>query len=115
MRDKVVLVCGGRDYWDAKVITATLERHKEDIKTLIHGNARGADSIADNWARSRGVKIIPFPAKWKERGRAAGSIRNTQMLEEGKPDLVIAFPGGRGTENMVNQAIAAGIPVKDYR
>ena len=50
-----------------------------------------------------------FPADWKVRGRAAGHIRNQQMLDEGRPHLVVAFPGGRGTADMVRRARAAGI------
>ncbi|MEM9912925.1 MAG: hypothetical protein AAF922_19365 [Pseudomonadota bacterium] len=48
-------------------------------------------------------------------GRAAGPIRNKEMLDEGCPDLVVAFPGGRGTANMVKQAQAAGVEVLDKR
>lgn len=60
-----------------------------------------------------GVKHLPFEADWHTHGRAAGPIRNRRMIEEGKPDLVVAFPGGRGTANMVNQARAAGIEVRE--
>ena len=54
-----------------------------------------------------------YPADWDTHGRGAGPIRNKQMLEEGKPDLVIAFPGGKGTANMIGQAKEAGIPVRE--
>jgi hypothetical protein len=50
------------------------------------------------------VPVIEFPANWKVYGRAAGPIRNMKMLLEGKPDLVVAFPGGIGTADMVKKA-----------
>jgi hypothetical protein len=52
-----------------------------------------------------------FPADWEKYGKAAGPIRNQQILVEGKPDLVVAFQGGRGTANMVSRAQQAGVPV----
>ncbi|HVM95122.1 MAG TPA: hypothetical protein VMT89_01980, partial [Candidatus Acidoferrales bacterium] len=60
---------------------------------------------------TRGVKRLGFMADWRRNGRAAGPIRNQQMLTEGKPDLVVAFPGGRGTRDMVNKAKAANVAV----
>jgi predicted Rossmann-fold nucleotide-binding protein len=52
-----------------------------------------------------------FPANWPKHGKGAGFIRNQQMLNEGKPDLMIAFPGGKGTADMIEKAIKAGIKV----
>ena len=57
------------------------------------------------------MKCLAFPAEWKKHGKAAGPIRNRKMLQDGKPDLVLAFPGGRGTANMVELATDAGIRV----
>ena len=78
---------------------------------IIHGDANGADRLASQWAVDNGLKVEPYPADWAKQGRAAGPIRNKRMLEEGKPDLVVAFPGGRGTANMTKQAGEAGVPV----
>jgi len=54
---------------------------------------------------------MPFPADWGKYSKSAGYIRNKQMLAEGKPDLVVAFPGGKGTANMVKLAKLANIPI----
>lgn len=108
-----VLVCGGRDYDDWEYIEHTLNQF--DIEVLIHGGARGADQHAAQWAKNHGVAILEFPADWKSFGRAAGVIRNRQMLTMTEPDLVVAFPGGKGTNNMVTQAKKAGVPVDDRR
>ena len=104
-----ILVCGGRDYSDWDSLDVILCAHKPTL--IIHGGARGADSLAGWWARCRLVPVRVFPADWSKYGKAAGIIRNKQMLDEGKPDLVIAFPGGRGTANMIEQAKAAGVRV----
>lgn len=107
-----VLVCGGRNFTKLSTVFAVLDdvldRHNVDI--LIHGAARGADSAADSWAIQRGVHVARVPAIWGVHGYAAGPLRNKAMLAL-KPDLVVAFPGGKGTANMVEQAESAGIPV----
>ncbi len=63
------------------------------------------------WARSRQHQAIARMADWTTHGRAAGPIRNARMLAEYHPDLVIAFPGGRGTLDMVSKAERAGVAV----
>ncbi len=110
-----VLVCGGRDFTDTAFAYRVLDRlHKErGIDTIVEGDARGADRIAGYWARKNRITDLKFPADWKRDGNAAGPIRNQQMLDEGKPDLVVAFPGGRGTADMVARARKAGVPIFD--
>ena len=113
-----VLVCGGRDFDDAGLMNSVLDRlHTEKLFTvLIHGNARGADRMADAWARCRGVPCEPYEVpqgEWDEIGEKAGPLRNKRMLDEGKPDLVVAFPGGGGTKDMVRRAVKAGVPTHE--
>lgn len=115
-----VLVCGGRDYNDQqrarKILDAVLEgtRAAGKVLVIIHGNARGADLLADQYAREKSLRVVPFPADWDTYGKRAGYVRNKQMLDEGKPHAVIAFPGGVGTRMMVGLAKRYGIPVKEY-
>jgi hypothetical protein len=108
-----VLVCGGRDYNDKDRIFAVLDAYhdKAGIDVLIDGGARGADQWASAWAGRRGVGTQTYEADWENHGSFAGPMRNTRMLYEGKPDLVIAFPGGRGTADMVKKARRAGVQV----
>lgn len=111
-----VLVCGGRDYRDrAAVFTALDElQQRHGRLTVIQGGAPGADEMARAWCgRAPSVHMINEPADWKAHGRAAGPIRNQRMLEDHRPDLVLAFPGGRGTADMVRRAKAAGVPVRE--
>lgn len=109
-----VLVCGGRKYRDEDFLFRVLDQIHNDgtvITTIIEGEAPGADLLAAKWASRRSVHIEPYPALWNRHGLSAGPIRNRQMLIEGKPDLVVAFPGGEGTKNMVTQAKAAKVKV----
>jgi hypothetical protein len=71
----------------------------------------GADLGAFLWAVQNSKKIKTYEAEWSKYGRAAGPIRNRRMIEEGKPNLVVAFPGGAGTANMTKLAREAGIKV----
>jgi hypothetical protein len=107
------LICGGRKFNDMKLASSTLDRLRTELgfTNIIQGGATGADTIAMLWANSRGVPNVTYPAQWNIHGKKAGPMRNTQMLEEGKPDVVIAFPGDKGTRDMVSKAEAAGVKV----
>lgn len=109
-----VLVCGGRNFDDALTLGSWLGGiHKDHgITLIIEGGARGADFLARKFGEMQGIPVKTFPADWDRHGKAAGPIRNKQMLDEGKPDVVLAFDGGRGTANMVEQAKAAGVRVQ---
>lgn len=108
-----LLVCGGRDYNDlARAWRAIDAVHaKRGIEVVIHGDYRGADILAKNWAISRGLPHLPFPADWRRLGPRAGPVRNQRMLDEGVPDGVIALPGGNGTLDMIARAERAGLRV----
>ena len=108
-----VLVCGGRDYADRDTLFRTLHEiaQRHNGVRVIQGGAPGADMLAREWCRLHGYSYEHFPADWKKHGKAAGPIRNAQMLAEGRPDVVVAFKGGRGTRDCVRQARAGGLPV----
>lgn len=108
-----VLVCGGRNYDNQDRVNAVLDRLHNDagVDCLIEGGARGADHLGMTWAAHKGVPRERYDADWENQGSFAGPARNKRMLDEGKPDLVIAFPGGRGTADMVRKARKAGVQV----
>ncbi len=107
------LVCGGRDYCDRRTLYETLDRIDavRGIGVLIAGGARGADQLAADWACAHKIPTLIYNADWELHGRSAGALRNAHMLKDGKPDFVIAFGGGRGTANMVQRALSAGVEV----
>jgi len=78
---------------------------------IMSGGAPGVDSVAIDWAVVNWCRGKKYKAEWNKYGGKAGPIRNKRMLEDGKPDVVIAFPGGSGTANMVMLAKRAGVPV----
>jgi SLOG family YspA-like protein len=113
-----VCVTGGRDFDDGlKLYLALDELHaaKGPITLIIQGGATGADHKAAVWAEVRGIRCQTFPADWTTSGPAAGPIRNREMMPRGNPDIVVAFAGGRGTQNAIDFAKALGIEVLDLR
>lgn len=104
-----IIVCGGRDYADRARVFSELDR-LGPVDMLFHGGARGADALAAAWAKERRVKHFAVPAKWSKYGKRAGPLRNQAMLGHGV-DLVVAFPGGHGTADMVSRARKAGVRV----
>lgn len=111
-----VLVCGGRDYLDSIHVCDVLSaiHTAGPISHLLQGGAGGADGVARAWARSLKVECTTVNADWPKHGRAAGPIRNQKMLDDWDIHLVVAFPGGRGTADMVRRAKAKGIRVEEH-
>jgi hypothetical protein len=109
-----VIVCGGRDYCNEEKVFSVLDRLEPTF--VIEGGADGADLLAYRWA-TRNLDLERnhqcFKAEWVKHGKRAGPMRNQRMLDEGKPDLVLAFPGGKGTADMVRRAKRAGIEVRE--
>lgn len=109
----IILVCGDRNWTDRELVRLTLKQF--DSPTIVHGAAKGADSLANEVAIELGFTLCGHPARWEKYGRAAGPIRNKEMLDH-HPDLdfVIAFhddlPNSKGTRNMLEQATERGIP-----
>lgn len=115
-----ILMCGDRNWTDETFILDSLmsyliERPIGEVTLVIHGNARGADQISGRCASTMGLAVVAFPANWNQYGRAAGPIRNRQMLEQ-HPNIVLAFHDNieesKGTKDMVSQARLAGVETR---
>ena len=111
-----VLVTGGRTFYSKiRVFEVLDEIHvSRPIDVIIHGGAAGADQLGSLWAKKRGIHPIEYTALWGFLGDAAGAERNGFMLKDSRADLVVAFPGARGTADMILQAREAGVPVEVY-
>lgn len=105
----IVIVTGGRNYFDKDKVNEILSAL--DITLLVQGGANGADRLAREYALENFIALETIEADWNKHGRAAGPIRNREMLIKYPKATVIAFPGGRGTENCVNQAKQLGMSV----
>lgn len=103
-----IIVCGGRDYKDRDHVCRTLSEIGPSY--IAEGGARGADKFAHEWALSNKIPHEKFEAQWSI-GKCAGPKRNQRMLDEAMPDLVVAFPGGDGTADMVRRARQKGVKV----
>lgn len=113
-----VLVCGDRNWNNGQLIREKLAEIMAGpgIEVLIEGEARGADIMSRQAAESLGIpqgSILRFPADWNKNGKAAGPIRNRKQLNDGKPDLGLAFhndlANSKGTKDMVRLLLKAGI------
>ena len=128
-----VLVFGGRDYGDINPYldirtVAILKESEKNLKNIIEyiygvdclrqfvedatqenplvfisGLATGADKLCFAYTEFPNVSIDKYPANWDKYGKMAGHIRNQQMLDEGKPDIAVGFPGGNGTKDMIKR------------
>jgi predicted Rossmann-fold nucleotide-binding protein len=109
-----LLVCGGRNYRDAARVATELRRYialpTNGKSIVITGGATGADELAKLWCYGNGVCVAEVPALWVWYGNVAGPVRNAAMLLL-EPNVVLAFPGGKGTADMVRQARDAGVNV----
>ena len=115
MKEYRMIVAGGRDFADEKLLTSTLDGLREEFIEIeiVSGHASGADKMAEAYAKRLGIPLKIFPADWKKYGRGAGPIRNREMLSyivEGNP-VVVAFWDGqsKGTKNMIDQAQKASV------
>lgn len=115
-----LLVCGSRtiDDDDGAFSDELIRIHggwdqEARIKTIIHGGARGADTLADNWAKAWNVPVEVYFADWDKHGKSAGYIRNKEMIDS-KPDMVIAFWDGvsKGTKHTIDLARQNNIPLR---
>ena len=104
-----MLVCGGRDFTDAELVWRLLNEKVGAGDTVVHGAAKGADALAAAWCKTRPDVIEePHPAQWEKFGKAAGPLRNQEMLDSGI-DYALVFPGGRGTQDMFQRLVAAQV------
>lgn len=110
-----VCVTGGRDYGDTAAVEAAMGAllREREIGLLGVGDAGGLDALVRRWAKANGVPYAVFPALWHAHGRSAGPRRNRLMLETVRPDVLVAFPGGRGTASCVAEAQRLGIAVTE--
>jgi hypothetical protein len=116
-----VLVTGGRKYSDYGAVKRELDALARMagvlrvVLVVIEGGAKGADALAARWCEDNpsNVRHVQEKADWKTHGKRAGPIRNQAMLDKHQPSLVLAFPGGRGTADMVARARKAGIRIKE--
>ena len=125
----VIAAGGGRDLaWPHQRVAAELLARSGGrlVHLVLHGGARGADAAIGRAAQQLGWSSLVMPAQWQRHGRAAGPIRNRELLEQAiaravahtspcsiASVLVVAFPGGPGTASLVQQArrMAARSPV----
>jgi hypothetical protein len=124
IQETVMIICGGRRYNDREAMAhhvaraAMMELESGHCLSIVHGGAKGADTLAGDAADELGLRTEVFEADWGQHGRSAGHVRNQEMArhlvaarKRGAKVCVVAFPGGVGTENMRTTAKKVGISV----
>lgn len=108
-----VLICAGRFYADTKNMARILDLYSQShpIKVVIHSGHQSSGGVIESWAREADVHVVRYPANWAMHGKYAEIRRNLFMLEDSKPDVILAFPGGEDTADCIRQARKAGIAV----
>lgn len=112
------LVFGDRKWFHQGVLFEVLDdiHAATPITVVIEGEAQGADKMGKWWARSRGIEVDAYPADWNRFGKAAGPIRNQDMLKNGRPHMGIGFhddiQSSKGTKDMLKRLLKAGVPVR---
>jgi len=112
---KRILITGSRDWDDYLAVYAALDSVAKSWKTeeitVVHGGAKGADTIAGTWTNLRGFQEEIHPADWDKHGRKAGFVRNAEMVDLGA-DICVAFikNGSKGATMTAELSEKAGIP-----
>lgn len=115
---KRIIICGGLSFHDNDLFGTYVDDIIQQFPNceIISGHARGADTLGEEYAKQHNIPLKVFPAEWNKYGKAAGPIRNGQMLKYAIAEdaMVIAFWDGhsRGTKNMLDQARRAGVECK---
>ena len=119
-QEKRILVCGSRDFLDGAYTKEQVHAKLTELRrgyldgyfvTVVQGWGDGVDLAAAEWAETQCLPFFSFPANWTDFGKMAGPYRNELMLTIGKPDIVVVFPGGKGTTDMKNRADKRGIHI----
>jgi hypothetical protein len=108
-----IIVCGARNFPHLDVVDGELTKinMRNLLTTVIHGCSGALGSEVDRWARSYGIPIVHYPHNWEYHGKKGEQVRNAFMLEDARPDLVVAFPGGCHTADLVRRAVNIGVAV----
>lgn len=110
-----VIIAGGRDFADYALLSKTMDEYLSEVTDdifIVCGQARGADTLGEQYGKDHGYAVNYFPAQWNRYGKSAGYIRNTEMAKNA--DALVAFWDGRslGTKHMIATAEQLGLDVR---
>ena len=111
----IILICGSRNWTNKEIIKSEIIKI-QNITKIIHGGCRGADILGGFIANELNIPVQIFNADWNLYGKSAGPKRNQQMIDDGKPNFVLAFHDNinesKGTKDMINRIIKSKIDYK---
>ena len=111
-----IIIAGSREIFDYELLKKFMKKicDQYEITQVISGNAKGMDKCGEYWAVEHGIPIVDMPADWDKHGKAAGPIRNAEMLKISDLILVIKKTESRGSSHMASIAKASGKPTFVY-
>jgi len=119
------VISGSRDYTDLEEVRTYIRNNIHDQDVVFHGNARGVDRVAGKQAEIQGAQVEIHPALWEEHGKAAGVIRNEEMLDDAIDTARALFTEvkglvwwdgkSRGTSHMIDLMKKHKIPINLFR
>ena len=120
-RGSKLIICGGRHFDDYEALERVVDKVISELNSseeseIVSGHCQGTDLLGELYAEKHGLKCSVFPAKWEKFGKAAGPIRNSEMIDyisDSENPMVIAFvgPNSKGTMDTVNKAVKAGFTI----
>lgn len=109
-----VAIVGSRIFDDYKLLEKTMDSFviKHGIPNLVvSGGAKGADTLGELWAKKNGIKTLIFKPEWKKHGKAAGIIRNGDIVNEATHMVAFVKGKSKGTKDSTSKAKKLGIPI----
>jgi hypothetical protein len=109
-----VIVAGSRGFNDYELLNTKLNKlliNKTDIE-IVSGEAKGADTLGEKYAKEHNHQIKKFPANWSEYGKRAGYIRNEEMAKYGDACVVFWDGQSKGSKHMIDLATKHGLEIK---
>lgn len=108
------IICGSRTVSQSDVFQA-MTAYGQLPTVVISGKARGADTYGEDWAAAHQIPVEGYPADWRAHGKAAGYIRNSQMLDVAEAVVAVWDGASRGTLDTIKKAQERGLPVYVHR
>jgi len=109
-----LIIAGYREFHDYPLLRKKVSHLTKGhtIATILSGKCRGADTLGERFAKEFGIPVEDHPAEWTKHGKAAGPIRNWEMVENATHAIVFDHPLARGSKDLIKQAKVKRLPLR---
>jgi hypothetical protein len=106
-----LIIAGSRNFHHAPTLELAMQEFQLHPEVILHGAARGVDTLAQKYAEAHCISVVAFPAQWDRYGKSAGPIRNNLMAARGDALLALWDGSSPGTRHMILAAAQRGLPI----